>query len=111
MPKTTCPCCGGVNAWTWEEAFEKFGFQDGDGDIQTPLVAHMLKRAGYEIAHARWGIHNDLITSVKRRGLECIPATVRIGYDDPRGYLPKAIVNLLDAKLPADLDLTGEVVS
>ena len=42
-------------------------------------------------------MHNVVIFSIKdANGNEIIPSTVNIGYDDPRSYLPKAIVALLD---------------
>ena len=30
MPITTCLTCCGEYHWKWEEAFDKFGFGDGD---------------------------------------------------------------------------------
>lgn len=63
----------------------------------------MLTRAGYDVTVTGRGMHKTVITSIKKDGAEFIPhdvANVAFGYDDPRGYLPEAIVNLLDQELP-----------
>ena len=47
-------------------------------------------------------LHNTIISSIKRDGVEQLPLNdpkITLGYDDPRGYLPKAIVKLLDEEL------------
>ena len=105
MPKSTCDRCGGVNLyWRWEEAFDKFGFGDGDGDgqVMTHVVADVLRTADYVVSSEPWGLHNITICSIKRDGVELIPEHTNVGYGDPRKYLPKHIVRLLDRKLPAD---------
>ena len=59
MPKSTCDRCGGVNLyWRWEEAFDKFGFGDGDGQVMTHVVEHVLRAAGYVVSSEPWGLHN-----------------------------------------------------
>ncbi|MEQ1711744.1 MAG: hypothetical protein ABL908_10115 [Hyphomicrobium sp.] len=89
-----------ILTWTWEEAFDKFGFGDGDGIIMTHVVANVLDKHGYNVSIMPWGLHNDIITSIiARDGTEQIPATANLGYDDPRHYLPECIVELLDADL------------
>ena len=35
--------------WSWEEAFDKFGFEDGDGLVMTDVVAAVLQDAGYSV--------------------------------------------------------------
>jgi hypothetical protein len=95
MPDTTCHTCGHDYTWTWEEAFDKFGFGDGDSQVMTEDVADVLRSAGYRVDVEPWGLHNVVVRSI------------RFGYDDPRGYLPDAIIRLLDAKLPTN----GEAVS
>ena len=100
---TTCESCGTSNEWTWTEAFDKFGFGDGDGLVMTDSVAGVLTDVGYAVETAKWGLHNVIITSIKLDGVEQIPDGTKFGYDDPRGYLPSAIVALLDSKM------TGEV--
>lgn len=35
MPLIECDSCGGDLYWRWEEAFDKFGFNDGDGQVKT----------------------------------------------------------------------------
>jgi hypothetical protein len=96
---TICESCGARHDWTWEEAFQKFGFGDGDGLVMTDSVAGVLIDAGYAVESQQWGLHNVIITSIKLDGVEQIPEGTTLGYDDPRGYLPAAIVALLDAKV------------
>ena len=103
MPITECDTCGGPFRWSWTEAFEKFGFMDGDGQVETWNVETILAEAGYEVVVQGWGMHNTVITSIKKNGVEFIPhddPEVTFGYDDPRSYLPVAIVELLDGALP-----------
>jgi hypothetical protein len=86
------------SAWSWEEAFDKFGFGDGDGPVMTDIVALVLETAGYTVAYETWGSHNVVIHSIKTAaGDEQIPRDgISFGYDDPRDYLPDAIITLLD---------------
>lgn len=103
MPVTECDTCGGPFRWSWTEAFEKFGFMDGDGQVETWQVEAVLSEAGYECTVEGWGMHNTVIVSIKKDGVEQIPQDdpgVTFGYDCPRDYLPKTIVVLLDEKLP-----------
>ena len=103
MPTTECQNCGGTYHWYWEEAFAKFGFGDGDGQVETWQVEEVLKSAGYEVVTEDWGCHNLVIMSIKRDGKDLIPRNcIRFGYDNPRGYLPGEIVALLDTALPSD---------
>lgn len=100
MPTTECFNCGSSYTWRWEEAFEKFGFNDGDGDVETYTVEEALTSVGYSVETNHWGMHNVIITSIKLNGIEQIPESAEVGYDDPREYLPPSIVELLDTKLP-----------
>lgn len=101
MPKEECCICGGPYQWTWEEAFEKFGFGDGDGMVMTDVVADVLRDAGYECITEEWGFHNTVIVSIKKQDLELIPRdNISFGYDSAREYLPDEIVQLLDKELP-----------
>ncbi len=96
---TYCESCGARHAWRWEEAFDKFGFGDGDGLVMTDHVADVLRKAGYAVTTEHWGFHNVIITSIALGVVEQIPDGVRLGYDDPRSYLPAALVVILDNKL------------
>jgi hypothetical protein len=108
MPRTTCNNCSNDYDWSWTDAFDKFGFGDGDGQIMTGDVVEVLREAGYTVVDEPWGLHNITICSIKRNGIEQIPHDrIKYGYDDPRSYLPAEIIQLLDAKLPE----LGEVVS
>ena len=97
---TYCQSCGTRHDWHWEEAFDKFGFNDGDGLVMTDSVTHVLIEAGYTIQNVHWGLHNVIVTSIKRNDIEQIPEGTVIGYDDPRQYLPMEIVTLLDDRCP-----------
>ena len=105
MPITTCTNCGGSYRWQWEDAFDKFGFGDGDGQVETGTVVEVLRAAGYEATAEPWGLHNIVIGSIRRKGRELISAHTAVGYADPRKYLPKALVRLLDRELPAAKEL------
>jgi len=105
MPITTCTNCGGDFHWTWEEAFDKFGFGDGDGQVETDTVIMALESEGYRVEAHPWGLHNTVIDSIKLKGIEQIPDETNVGYADPRQYLPAKIVKLLDRKLPSKGEL------
>lgn len=86
MPTTRCDCCGSTHNWLWEEAFDKFGF--GDGDAQTETVADILRNAGYPTATEGWGLHNVIVVSIKDGGRELINSNeIAVGYGNPRTYL------------------------
>jgi hypothetical protein len=97
MNSTRCEHCGATHEWTWEEAFDKFGFDDGDGMVMTDTIVTALEAAGFTVKAGPWGMHNVIITSIKRKGRELIPAKAKVGYADPRKYLPKAVIKVLDA--------------
>ena len=85
-----------IITWSWEEAFDKFGFEDGDGPVMTDVVEAVLRDVGYSVTAEPWGMHNVVIFSIKdANGNEIIPSTVKMGYDEPRNYLPAAIIALL----------------
>lgn len=58
MSATTCPHCGALYQWSWEDAFDKFGFGDGGGIIMTDSVSRALIEAGYTTELVDWGMHN-----------------------------------------------------
>ena len=95
MVSTTCDNCGGVLHWDWTEAFAKFGFGDGHGQVETWQVEAVLTEAGYTVTVEEWGMHNTVITSIRKAGEELIPyvnPAYRFGYDDPRAYFPAPLV-------------------
>lgn len=98
--RTICPFCFHAHEWGWEEAFDKFGFDDGDGLVMTGAVVDVLAAAGYEAKSEPWGIHNIVITAITRDGVPLIPESVRLGYDHPRKYLPTELIALLDGAFP-----------
>ena len=100
--------------WTWEEAFDKFGFGDGDGLNMTHEVAWAIQHAcdqrkkeypkGVDVHTDTWGIHNYMIMDItdKATGKSIYKphpdegGEWQIGYDDPQCYLPDWIVAMLD---------------
>lgn len=94
--RSLCPTCGHTHYWSWEDAFDKFGFGDGDDLVMTETVAAALRGRGFEVKTIHWGFHNTIITDIARDGVSLIPDDVTTGYDDPRKYLPEDIVALLD---------------
>ncbi len=94
--RSICPTCGHRHSWSWEAAFDKFGFHDGDGLVMTETVAAALRRHGYAVTVKLWGFHNVIITAISRDGETCIPAEASIGYDEPRRYLRRDVVKVLD---------------
>ena len=107
MVTTECECCGGILHWDWTEAFAKFGFNDGDGQVETWQVEAVLSDAGYLVKIEEWGIHNTVITSIKKHDVELIPydnPAYTFGYDDPRAFFPDHLVSLLDEELPPSGD-------
>lgn len=83
----------------WSNAFYKFGYDDGDGVVETPCIAAQLENGGYQVQYSRWSPHNTIIYSIIKGEKELMPVPgmgYRIGYDDPRLYLPTAICRVLD---------------
>jgi len=92
-----CPTCGTNIYWRWEEAFNKFGFGDGDGIVMTEHVAKALRDAGYDVTVEPWGMHNVVIASIEQKGVELIPDDFDYCDGSPRKSLPKHVVDVLDA--------------
>jgi hypothetical protein len=55
MTISQCWMCKADVQWNWEEAFDKLGFRDGDGLVETQTVADALMDAGYEVVVEEWG--------------------------------------------------------
>ena len=89
MATTKCDNCGGIYHWSWTETFEKFGFNDGDGQVETETVADALRDAGYAVVTQIWGLHNTVIVSIERDGSELITSDIDLGYAEPQDYLPQ----------------------
>ena len=68
MPICECNNCGGKYYWEWEEAFYKHGFNGGDGQVQTWSVESVLIEAEYLVEVVGAGIHNAVISSIKKNG-------------------------------------------
>ena len=88
--------------WEWEEAFDKFGFGDGDGWNGTDIVGDFIESLGYDAYRDYWGIHNYMIMKLTVRCgpilISIIPEHVDIGYDNPNDYLPRGLIKELETK-------------
>jgi hypothetical protein len=82
---------------TWEDAFNKFGYEDGDGTVLTWDVVKFLQFLGYTADAETWGIHNCVInTLIAPDGGVDLLEHATVGYDDPREYLPLDLIKQLD---------------
>lgn len=87
--------------WSWEEAFNVLGFDEGYGMNFTHVVSSVIEKMGYRVECEPLESKNYLICSIiSRDGREIISSDVAIGLDDPRGYLPKVLVKKLDQAFP-----------
>lgn len=103
MVYATCNNCGHKFHWEWIEAFSKFGFNDGDGQVETQSVAFVLEDAGYTAETWKWGVHNELIVSLTKGGKVYVSnqdCSYDLGYDNPKAYLPKEIIGILNKAFP-----------
>ena len=123
MPRT-------VVEWTWEDAFSKFGFEDGDGWNGTGLVSDAIEKLGYETECDGWGCHNYLVMDIKKDGKSILfddergswnATTVArmnkngvtniseqyIGYTDPELFLPDDILEMLNATFTDDYEVAA----
>ena len=95
-----------VIEWFWEEAFDKFGFGDGDGLVMTGEVMDSINRAGYTVWADSPGVHNYYIIEIADTDGTVIWSDsiegVDLGYTNPREVLPKSLVEHLDKELPSD---------
>ncbi|MEH6575661.1 MAG: hypothetical protein V7731_01160 [Amphritea sp.] len=110
MPTSTCNHCGSKFKWKWEDYFVKVSFDNFLRQSETWTVVSVLTKAGYEVEASydiespEWGRYETTIFSIKKDGHELMPvegSKFTAGYDDPREYLPKEIIELLDKELPA----------
>jgi len=95
------------SAWQWVEAFYKFGFDDGDGKIETGSVVSFLRAAGFKVKAFKWKPHNTIIVSIQKDAIELMPDKIAgyyIGYHDPREYLPARLIEVLDIAFPPTAD-------
>jgi hypothetical protein len=89
------------HAYSWTDE------SDGDGQVETATVVAVLRDAGYQVEWHPWGLHNTVIDSINKNGVELIPESAEVGYDDPRKYLPKSIIRLLDEKLAPEAEVAA----
>ena len=87
-----------VIEWEWQEAFQKGGFDDGDGYVQTQRVVNVLEELGYTCVLAS-GMHNTHVVALRRKG----ESDVEVDDERPvRWQLPSEVVTALDREFSAD---------
>lgn len=95
MPLCKCALCGGPKSWEWQEAFYKEGFDNG-ANSQTEAVINVLKDAGYT-TDTNDASGKEFIDSIKSAdGVELISEHTWDGEIDPRTFLPREILDLLN---------------
>ena len=114
-----------VIEWEWPEAFDKFGFGDGDSWNGTHEVEWAIESLGYTCETDNWGVHNYMIVDILKDGESILfnkdnkdilaqddwrPEVLQrikdrgapdwapeaLGYEDPLRYLPTDIIEHLD---------------
>ena len=86
-----------VQDWDWTEAFQKYGFGDGEDTVHTQEVVEFLESLGYQCEPVG-GMHNYFMYNLERGDTEWHPPD---DFDhNPREWLPPDLVALLDAKFP-----------
>jgi hypothetical protein len=84
--------------WRWEEAFDRFGFDDGDGYCLTQDVANVLENAGCRCCTAQFGAHNTIIHRVILP--DGSPLDNPFAKFSARLWLPAHLVAMLDNAFP-----------
>ena len=83
MPKT-------IIAWTWEDAFQNYGFNDGNDWCRTFVVVEALEELGYK-CETSYGSHNNYICTLTKD-----TTSIEVGEDNLRRSLPRDAVTFLD---------------
>ena len=71
-----------IITWDWQEAFDKFGFGDGDSWNGTDIVENFLNDRGWEV----------------NSGLKKTALARFDGYENPEEVLPGELVDALNKK-------------
>jgi hypothetical protein len=76
-----------VPEWTFEDAFNKFGFNDGGSYHAGGFVVYVadsIKDLGYIVVYGQWGSHNTVIVDIIRPHPGVEPATYN--FDDDKEF-------------------------
>ena len=102
MPKT-------VITWIWEEAFQRYGFNDGNNS-ETWRVMEALEGEGY-VGDEVSGVHNTYICGLRKETGEVWNDGLCEDVNDSaqlRASLPSEVVALLDRAFPDELVIEAE---
>ena len=92
-----------MGQFSWDEAFTKYGMEDGYYSGYSYDVAQTLIDAGYEVYHMNVTGHNERITAIDKDGKKVWNS------DDGVRNIPKEIVDILDKEYPNGLPKEKEV--
>jgi hypothetical protein len=93
--------------WTWEEAFQTYGFNGGDNPQHSDSVGEFLVSLGwhYELASTHHNSHINEIWKGDNRDKEWIQFEGQEGDNQIRDMLPEDVVAALDKEFPSDTEL------
>jgi len=89
-----------MSDFSWRDAFDKFGFGDGDDANHTDLVADFIRSLGYVVKTENWFLHNYMISQIFDQDNNQLMKEdeIKVGYDDPGDYLPPRLVAALNER-------------
>ena len=93
-----------VGQFSWDEAFTKYGMEDGYYSGYSYDVAQTLIDAGYEVYHMEMTGHNERITAIYKDDKK----VWNVSEDGVRN-IPKEIEDILDKEYPNGLPKEKEV--
>jgi hypothetical protein len=90
--------------WQWEEAFDKFGFGDGDGWNGTHEVEGEIESLGYTCETESWGCHNYMIFDIKKDGKSILFPEKNDTGVDLDDWLPEVAEKIIQNRTAEDYD-------
>lgn len=89
-----------ISGINWADAFNKYGYDEGDGVVHTQRIVEFLESKGYQAEYEPWGHYNTLIVElIDPNGKLVIrvgEGKYQLGFDDPHRYLPAKLIEMLD---------------